>query len=164
MPPGIEWQTGRELKLGKHWRNKKKRKRPTARNGPKNGPKNGKKKAKWPQILCIIFAIFEPFSPILGRGPFSIIRPISFPCSAFGPFSILRQAAWPASLRSGKRKEHKLKLWVRTSSGGVGSSTWRGGGQKVRYAPWKLTPNKWVKSGVLSMTLRGSKSGSKPPI
>ena len=71
-PPGIEWKTGRNPKMGKNW--PKNRKRPSARNGEKMAQK-WRKNGIWGH-----FSIFSPFLghffPISGRGPFSIFWPI----------------------------------------------------------------------------------------
>ena len=82
-PPGIEWKTGRNPKMGKNW--------PNMDNGPR--PEMGK---KWPQNgkkwIWGHFSIFSPFLghfyPISGRGPFSIFWPIfsHFWISARFPF------------------------------------------------------------------------------
>ena len=83
-PPGIEWKTSRNPKMGKNW--PKNRKWPSARNGEKMVQK-WRKNGIWGH-----FSIFSPFLgrffPISGRGPFSIFRPISshFRISARFPF------------------------------------------------------------------------------
>ena len=47
----------------------------------------------------------------------------------------LRYTLFCLNLTSGKKKEPKPKLFGLDVSGGVGSSTWTGGGQKVQYVP-----------------------------
>ena len=59
-PPGIEWKTCRDPKIGKNW--PKNRKWPSARNGEKNGPKMAKKKIE----NGAIFLFFGQFLPIFG--------------------------------------------------------------------------------------------------
>ena len=127
-PPGIEWKTGRYPKMGKNW--PKNRKWPSAPEMGKKWPKNGEKIEKWPQIPFFapnpIFCLFlGHFSPISGRGPFSIFWPIFFPFLDFGPFSILYQAAWLAKLGAEKREQtfclHKL-FEHRQGSGTSGTS------------------------------------------
>ena len=84
QPPGIEWKTGRNPKMGKNW--PKNRKWPSARNGEKMAQK-WRKNGIWGH-----FSIFSPFLghffPISGRGPFSIFWPIfsHFWISARFPF------------------------------------------------------------------------------
>ena len=46
--------------------------------------------------------------------------------------------------KSGKKKEHKLKLWVRTSSGGVGIFRLNGWGPKILACPEKFEKKKLV--------------------
>ena len=70
-PPGIEWKTGQNPKMGKNW--PKNRKGPSAR-GEKMAQKWRKNRKMTPN------PIFSPFLghffPISGRGPFSIFWPI----------------------------------------------------------------------------------------
>ena len=92
-PPGIEWKTGRNPKMGKNW--------PKNRNGPR--PEMGK---KWPKngekigfgVIFYFFAIFGPFFPHFGPRAIFYFSANFFPFLDFGPFSILYQAAWLAIL------------------------------------------------------------------
>ena len=92
-PPGIEWKTGRNPKMGKNW--PKNGKWPSARNGEKMAQK-WRKNGIWGHFS--IFSLFlGHFFPISGRGPFSIFLANFFP---FWISSILYQAAWLASLET----------------------------------------------------------------
>ena len=78
-PPGIEWKTGRHPKMdGKKIGQK-------IENGPR--PEKGKNGEK--MEFGVIFSFFRHFwavfSPISGRGPFSIFWPIFCPFLDFGP-------------------------------------------------------------------------------
>ena len=83
-PPGIEWKTGRNPKMGKNWAKKENGPRPEM--GEK-WPKNGEEIEKLPQFPFFrhFWAIFFPTS---GRWPFSIFWPIfsHFWISARFPF------------------------------------------------------------------------------
>ena len=77
-PPGIEWKTGRNAKLGKNW--------PENKNGPrpkwgKNGPKMAKKTEKCTQIQ--FFTIFGPFFPHFGPWAIFYFSAKFFPKFAF---------------------------------------------------------------------------------
>ena len=80
-PPGIEWKTGRNPKMGKNWTQNGKW--PSARNGEKMA-QNWRKNGLWGH-----FSIFSPFLghffPISGRGPFSIFCVQFFPIFGFRP-------------------------------------------------------------------------------
>ena len=89
-PPGIEWKTGRNPKMGKNWQQKN-RKWPSARNGEKMAQKWRKNRKLTPN------SFFGPFFLHFGpRGIFSFLANF-FPFLVFGPFSILYQAAWLAT-------------------------------------------------------------------
>ena len=87
-PPGIEWKTGQNPKMEKNW--PKNRKWPSVSNGEKLAQK-WQKNGIWGHS-SFFFAIFGPFFPISGRGPFLFFGQF-FPIFGFGPFSILYQAA-----------------------------------------------------------------------
>ena len=83
-PPGIEWKTGRNAKMGKNWPKKENGPRPEM--GKKNGPKMAKKWKNDPKSHY--FAIFGPCFPHFGPRAIFFFWPIfaHFCISARFPF------------------------------------------------------------------------------
>ena len=79
-PPGIEWKTGRNPKMGKNW--PKNRKWPSARNGEKMAQKWRKNRKMTPNPIFLPF--LGHFFPISGRGPFLFFGQF-FPIFGFRP-------------------------------------------------------------------------------
>ena len=76
-PPGIEWKSGRNPKMGKNW--PKNSKMALGPKWGKNGPKMARKMG-----FGVIFLFFGPCFPISARGPLSIFDQF-FPIFGFRP-------------------------------------------------------------------------------